>query len=99
MGDGHISPMAGMQGMMGMSNMQHNGMNEGMNGMNNGMQVGYCHQHSYKHYHLFILNFSDEWHGEPKHDESFHAWDDEHEQRDEHGGTYGHARTCYATGL
>ena len=28
-----------MQGMMGMNNMQHNGMGDGMNGMNNGMQV------------------------------------------------------------
>ena len=27
------------QGMMGMNNMQHNGMSDGMNGMNNGMQV------------------------------------------------------------
>ena len=27
------------QGMMGMNNMQHNGMGDGMNGMNNGMQV------------------------------------------------------------
>ena len=25
--------------MMGMNNMQHNGMGDGMNGMNNGMQV------------------------------------------------------------
>ena len=24
---------------MGMNNMQHNGMSDGMNGMNNGMQV------------------------------------------------------------
>ena len=28
-----------MQGMMGMNNMQHNGMGDGMNGMNSGMQV------------------------------------------------------------
>ena len=43
------------QGMMGMNNMQHNGMSDGMNGMNNGMQVttinmakiGICQQRNY----------------------------------------------------
>ena len=29
------------QGMMGMNNMQHNGMGDGMNGMNSGMQVNF----------------------------------------------------------
>ena len=31
--------MMTLQGMMGMNNMQHNGMGDGMNGMNSGMQV------------------------------------------------------------
>ena len=33
------------QGMMGMNNMQHNGMGDGMNGMNNGMQVINTYDH------------------------------------------------------
>ena len=33
------------QGMMGMNNMQHNGMGDGMNGMHNGMQVINTYDH------------------------------------------------------
>ena len=33
------------QGMMGMNNMQHNGMGDSMNGMNNGMQVINTYDH------------------------------------------------------
>ena len=37
------------QGMMGMNNMQHNGMGDGMNGMNNGMQVIFVMTKTYDH--------------------------------------------------
>ena len=41
------------QGMMGMNNMQHNGMGDGMNGMNNGMQVIFAMIITTKH----MINF------------------------------------------
>ena len=81
---------------MGMNNMQHNGMGDGMNGMNNGMQVTTINMTKLELVNREIIwkikirekdkhddnsSIPDERDGEPKHDESRDEGDDEHEQR------------------